>query len=263
MKSDGKEQNAPVDEARGKGKDEQNVTDYYGLNTEEKKKQRRKNIAIFVAIIVMLSITVYLLVKPMVAKWNEDVDSRISPPGQVSEPFRKPMLNDQGGAGGDRDGNGSDSNSSNGGSSDNAPKKAEDLNLPATEVGDWANAVNPADNITRNFEMVKHIQGLIDRANKELEGVEADPANPDPRLQDVANFYFWGNQQAVNALVEAQQGRFKQTPDSLHVFDNAKPNIYTFTYYLPGVDGNKGFLMAGWYDPVSDSLKVDTASLVR
>lgn len=239
------------------------VKSYYGLDTAKKKKERTKTIAIVVAIAVMIGLTVFLLVRPAVKGWNEDVDARINPPGQ-SDGSLKPGYTapPSGNGGGGRDDDFRD-DKRDGDSSTSKPKSpqtAQDLNLPYTSTGDWSDVVNPVDRITSDKKMVSHIAGLIASAREELRGVELDPANPDSRLQNVANYYFFGNKQAVAGLVEANKGHYKETKDSLHVFDHDSEGIFTFTYLLEKPDGKPGFLMAGWYDPATDSLKIHTAS---
>lgn len=236
-----------------RGSDTSEVTDYSATDFEKTKKQRRQTAAIVVAIVVIACATVFLLVKPLASKWNDDVQDKIAPPGEVSQPFNRPSLSNNP----PTEQPDSDSNETQG---TNKPQTAEGLNLPATQVGDWTDVVNPVDRVTKNQKMVERISQLIGSARTELQGITVDPSNPDPRLQDIANFYLYGNQQAVLGLVKANEGQYVETDDSLTVFDTSRDGIYSFTYYLRPAQGGSGFLMAGWYDPVSDSLKIETAS---
>lgn len=239
------------------------VKSYYGLDTAKKKKERNKTIAIIVAIVVMVGFTVFLLVRPAVQGWNEDVDARITPPGQSDDSLKHGYTAPPSGSeSGERDDDSRDDKQDDDSSTSKpkSPQTAQDLNLPYTSTGDWSDVVNPVARITSDKEMVKHIASLIASAREELRGVDIDTAKPDSRLQNVANYYFYGNKQAVAGLVEANQGYYKETKDSLHVFDHPSDGIFTFTYLLDTPDGQPGFLMAGWYDPATDSLKIHTAS---
>lgn len=235
------------------------VTDYSTTDFDKQKKARRQTIAIVIAIVLIAGATVFLLVKPLASKWNEDVQGKIDPPGESSQPFNRPSLSTNPPTAQPDD----DSSESGSANQTRRAQTAESLNLPATQVGDWTDVVNPVDRVTNNQKMVDRISQLISSARAELQGIPVNPSDPDPRLQDIANFYLYGNQQAVQGLVGANEGKYTETGDSLTVFDTARDGIYSFTYYLPSAQGGNGFLMAGWYDPVSDSLKVETASQTR
>lgn len=252
----GKEYDAASDEATS------DVKDYAAESASKRERESQTAIIVGVAITLLACLTVFLIARALFFSGDEDEDKGIAAPGQIATGTAMQSPAQDAGTTTKRD-------PAREGASTTKPDKpatpetAGDLNLPSTQTGDWTSVVNPADRITKDADMTAHVQQIIDTARTELEGVDVDVSNPDPRLQDVANYYLYGNQQAVMGLVDANSGKYRQTNESLTVYDHARDGIYTFTYYLVGAQGGPGFLMAGWYDPVTDSLKVNTASQTR
>lgn len=243
--------------------DAEGVVDYSKTRGDKERRDNRDTFIVGGAILALIVLTILLLMRPIIGalSGDEEPSPEISLSSGAGETSSR---QDTGGADTTETlGTAASSTTPATTSAPAQPVTAADLNLPATMTGDWSQVVNPRDRITSDTEMVEHIQQLIDSARTELAGVEVDPSNPDPRLQDVANFYLYGNQQATRGLADAAAGLYEETERSLTVYDTQRENIYTFTYYLTSTQGGPGFLMAGWYDPVSDSLKVHTASQTR